>query len=192
MIQLTCYAWRRRRWWYNDAVRHTWTNFCGCKTLDQINRNNCRNVLLDTWMTHIQLHQPEWYVWIYVRKSEAKKTIENANRIRCVVKHQDGGIGGQWEAGRCICLIETKRGHIKFYWWQTSNATWLKYIYTRRHHCMGVFVCMRSTSPTEIENIFKWQWHAASKNEHESESGGVNEKTEIQFSDHDPVIHLVN
>lgn len=52
-----------------------------------------------------------------------------------------------------------------------------------------VCVCMRSTSPTEIENIFKWQWHAASKNEYEWKSGEVNE---IQFSDHDPVIHLVN
>lgn len=137
------------------AIRHTWTNFCGCKTLDQINRNNCRNVLPDTWWRtfnctttnpsgiRVNLFSKKW------SKENNRKCQSNASSST-----KDGWIGGQWQwRARCICLIETKRGHIKFYWWQydkQANATWLKYIHTTAIHCMGVCVL--------VLYITHWNW----------------------------------
>lgn len=120
----------------------TLANFCGCKTLDQINRNNGRKCFAKHLMTHIQLQQQEWHVWVNSFYWENAK--KNNRKCQWNNSVSEGPRWESWVVGVCVCLIETKRGHIKFYWWQyDKQATlYLIKIHIRSESLHGcVYVC---------------------------------------------------
>lgn len=113
-------------------------------TLDQINWNNCRNVLRDSWwrtvcnMARI-LYYIDGEIHYYFKNGMEITTNEvpcclefwlrgecaKQKRTTCQREWGNGGNEDEDEDGNGVCLIETKRGHIKFYWWQYDKQATL-------------------------------------------------------------------
>lgn len=108
-------------------------------TLDQINWNNCRNVLRDSWWrTVCNMARILYYIdgeihyyfknGMEITTNEVPCCLEFWLRGECAKQKRttcQRNWGNEDEDDNGVCLIETKRGHIKFYWWQYDKQATL-------------------------------------------------------------------